>query len=292
MPSFREEVLRRTDRDVELSKGQLRALLKMLRQAQRDVNTRLLDTPETDWKLTRLSVVRARIARVIADLDARLRGEVIGLTDRAWHDGATLNDELLEKFAGERMLLNIEPSVAGLADLQSLSADQITDVPAKVFEDVTRQVRMGMLGGASPSEVVDNIGRKLVDADGNPLPGIWGTSARRAEIVYRTEMSRALNSGTQARMEQTAKRHPDMRKRWIHAGVDNVKEPRPSHLRMERDTAPGGVLGPIPVDQDYVLEGMFPCKQPHDPRLPASHVVNCKCRSVDWFPEFEGLFDD
>ncbi|MGS1095871.1 head morphogenesis protein [Aquamicrobium terrae] len=69
----------------------------------------------------------------------------------------------------------------------------------------------------------------------------------------------------------------DVTKKWSRTVS---REPRTEHLAMAGKPA-------IPFNEKFTLPDGIQCDGPHDPSLPARHVVGCKC-SVDYSVDFTG----
>lgn len=121
----------------------------------------------------------------------------------------------------------------------------------------------------------DNLVRKAID-DGKPLAqaDIDKITGRykdrllkyRGDTIARTEAHKATSAGTYEGMRQAQEQGLNITIRWIHGFS---KEPRLGHLSAAQ--APSRPLGqPFQLENGTAL-------YPHDPALPASEVVGCKC---------------
>ena len=154
---------------------------------------------------------------------------------------------------------------------QAHSASEIKGVTDEQLRRINRELSQAVLGGRTWPELLKNIGTNL---DG---PSVFGTMKTRVETIVRTESANIFNWGFQARGNQLAEQLPGMRKKWIHRhgggmailpgakGRKGVYTPRPAHLDLDGRS--------IPWKEDFMVNG-WPAFGPHDPRLPASEVVN------------------
>lgn len=151
-----------------------------------------------------------------------------------------------------------------LEQAREFGADLITGITDGARRNVAQQIDLAVLGQKPVNDVVKEIGRNLNDAS------VFGTVARRAETIFRTEVGRIGNMATLQRMKQVTAQVPDLQKEWLHShrGI-----PRPGHLRLD------GVVIPVDAKFDLVARDGTPYKVdgPKDPALPVGEVVNCGC---------------
>jgi hypothetical protein len=149
-----------------------------------------------------------------------------------------------------------------LEQLQRYSADLVTGIIAEAQKNIGVQVSLGVMGQKSKDEIIQSIGSNLED------PSVFGTIAKRAQVVFQTEVKRTQNIATNDRIKQAATQIKDLKKRWIHT---HIGIPRPYHLLMHGTT--------INVNELFTLKGadgnIYEIEAPHDPILPAGEVVNC-----------------
>ncbi len=112
-------------------------------------------------------------------------------------------------------------------------------------------------------ESVDGAMARVADALGTA--GKAGEVAERAERIARTELGGLMNDVTLTQFEASG---VVKAKRWYTIGDDRTRE---SHLALNGVEIPMG---------DRFSVGGHPADGPHDPSLPASEVVNCRCRLI------------
>lgn len=151
-----------------------------------------------------------------------------------------------------------------LQHLQNYSADLITGLTEEAKKSINTEIQLGVLGQKSSTDITKAIGSNLTDAS------VFGTIAKRASIIYQTELKRIQNQSTIDRMKQVKGQVPDMAKRWIHS---HLGIPRPYHLMLDGIT--------IEMNEKFSIRGRdgvtYEVDAPHDASLPAGEVVNCKC---------------
>lgn len=154
-------------------------------------------------------------------------------------------------------------------------ADLVTGLTLDARARITREVRLAALGGTSTTDLIARIGRTLDD------PSVFRTLALRAEAIARTEVSRVHNMAWSEQAREINGRYPGMRKVWEHSTsspgftLHQRRQSRPEHVALWRRTT----AEPIPVDAPFRFPDGTTAMYPHDPSLPAGHVVNCRCRA-------------
>jgi SPP1 gp7 family putative phage head morphogenesis protein len=121
----------------------------------------------------------------------------------------------------------------------------------QIADDVTEAIRDAYRLGES------------VDGAIARVEGVLG--AERAERVARTELSGLMNEVTYKQMEDSG---VVARKRWYSVGDSRTRE---SHLALNGTT--------VAFDEKFNVNGTM-ADGPHDRSLPASEVVNCRCRII------------
>ncbi|MBI3947125.1 MAG: hypothetical protein HY321_14465 [Armatimonadetes bacterium] len=135
--------------------------------------------------------------------------------------------------------------------------------------EITRRVRMAYAAGKTPEELAGEIEAYL-----SPV-GPFRAAGGRARAVAHTELPRAANLATLARMEEIAADFPRMRKRWVHAR-HNARQPRPAHLAADGQTV---------LHAERFRVGRHRPRYPNDPGLPLSERVFCGCLVAAVEPE-------
>jgi hypothetical protein len=158
--------------------------------------------------------------------------------------------------------------------LQKYSANQVNGLVGNALQNVSNELDLAVLGQKSASEVIANIGKNLNDAS------IFGTIAKRAQVIFQTEVKRIQNMTTHDRIMQSKQQVSDMGKKWVHS---HIGVPRPGHLMLD------GVV--VAADEQFDLIGadgeLYQVDTPHDPDLPVGEVVNCRCTVVPVVMRFE-----
>lgn len=124
-------------------------------------------------------------------------------------------------------------------------------------------------GAAVPQEASD----RIVIAYANK------SIVERAKALALTETNTAIAKAQSDAFEQQIASGrldaQDVTKTW---GRTISREPRQMHLAMVGVT--------VPFDQPFILPDGTQCMHPHDPNLPASHRVNCKCPMPEYGIDF------
>lgn len=154
-----------------------------------------------------------------------------------------------------------------LDQVKEYSSDLVTGLTDYARRQITTQIDLAVLGQKPVNDVIKAIGQNLSD------PSVFGTTAKRAEAIFRTEVNRIANISSVRRMNQVQNQIPDLAKEWLHS---HIGIPRPGHLRLD------GTVVALSEKFDLVAADGTPYKVagPHDPILPVGEVVNCRCHVI------------
>jgi len=148
----------------------------------------------------------------------------------------------------------------------------INDTTAKGLRQVTRAAVAGGWSAEKATAAAEVLFEQYikgnVDADEmpwweGPMPG------PRVDVIAVTESMRASNAAIFLGMRQSGMQT----KEWIAVGDEKT---RPDHMEAFSTYTEGGAIGPIPMDQPFIVGGA-PMMYPLDPSGPASQVNNCRC---------------
>ncbi len=101
--------------------------------------------------------------------------------------------------------------------------------------------------------------------------------ARKMDNFARTAVTGAQNAGRIDRMHQAQEMGIRVRKKWLAAHDDRVRD---SHAELD------GTV--VDVDEDFVTINGNHIAFPGDPSAPPEEVYNCRCTLVYVYPDFEG----
>ncbi len=253
------------DRVGKLQDGEIRRVLDLLDQARREVGDRVATS---DWQAHHLPQLKDAVGRALENFRWRYQADLNSALGNMWDAGIDMVDGPLSSIGISALAPEI--SRAALEILQGYSADLIRGLTEDALKKVNNELTMGILGGKTPWEVMQAIGKNLEDA------GVFGKIATRAETITRTEMARVHSSARQARQQKVMEAHPELhwKKQWISSGKYH---PRPHHAALN---------GKV-VDVNENFSGGIP--YPHAPGLPASESINCGCSHVLTLADWEQL---
>lgn len=126
-------------------------------------------------------------------------------------------------------------------------------------------------------------GRALAPEEAERVARLYSNIALRkrgeaiAIVETNTALAKAKHDAFQQQIDAGKIEAGDVTKTW---GRTISREPRQMHLAMV------GVA--VPFDQPFTLPDGIQCTGPHDPSLPASHRVNCKCPMPEYRIDFTG----
>lgn len=248
----------------KLSEAEAARSLALLDDMRRKVSSQVMDS---DWKSYYVPRLKESVARAAEQLRQRYESAMKDASVNFWNVGLDQVDWPLN-YVGIAIQAP-EISRTALEIMQGYSADLVTNLVADARTAINREISLGILGGKSPWDVMQAIGRNLKD------PGVYRNIALRAETITRTELARVNSVAREARIREVVQANPDLdwQKKWLSSGKYH---PRPNHVALH------GVV--VPLAKDFSkFGGRGPVDKgagipyPHAPGLPASEVVNCGC---------------
>ncbi len=249
------KILRSHDKRVT---ADTKKILKILNATRREI---LADVASTEWEAYYQPKIRAAIEDQMLNFVNKAR-EMIGAGQiDMWSSGAAMTEGILSA-AGISVMMPVLPTSL-LNQLKDFSATKIQGLSKAALERVNTELVLGMTGGKTPYDVMQAIGRNLKN------PGIFTSTAARAEVIVREEYGRTFSAARQERMMQAKARVPGLQKIWRHAG--HPKIPRESHL-----AAHGQV---VDIDEPFLVGGER-LMYPRDPAGSPENTINCGCQSL------------
>ncbi len=200
--------------------------------------------------------VGKRDAELAADLPAVLEAEVEQVLDALGDavrqaGGDTEAWESSLNAARRRLTAALTERVGTLTGLEGINAN--------LADDVGRALRAGYEAGDGVPQLAARV-RDAFAATGADEPPAW-----RARTIARTEANSVANNSAYTQMVESG---VVRRVKWY--SVADVRT-RDSHAEANGEERDIGV--------DFSIGG-YPAARPHDPRLPASECVNCRCRLI------------
>jgi hypothetical protein len=191
-----------------------------------------------------------------------------GLLDESWGMGAALVNAPLAVagiYSGGYFL-----PTATLEALKGYSNDYLKNLFGDAWFRVKGEITLGVVGGKSPQEVAEAIGRTIDK-------GRFKDIAGRAETITRHEMGTIYSTAAQLRMEQAAEYVPGLEKQWRHVG--HPMKARPTHAAMHGHH--------VPVDNPFFIgDGGWPMMFPRQPGAPLSETMYCGCDSIPYHADW------
>jgi hypothetical protein len=270
-----DRLVRQRDR---LTDQQARDMARLLTSLRRDVIAELAQLASGDsYSTFQLGQLQGAIERAAGTLVRRMGPMMGGALDLAWAAGDAITPTALDAAGIDLRLRDID--LTQLAVAKSLAGQMISRVGADFMAQANRAVVMGVAGRTSPYRVMQDVSR-LLATQPDRQTGRLGSIAYQAERIQRNEMLATFQIADRARTASLAEDVPDLKKWWDSADDARV---RPSHAAAGRRYSKENA---IPLDQDFVVGG-HNCDGPHDPRLPASETVMCRCIRRVWHPDWE-----
>ena len=160
-------------------------------------------------------------------------------------------------------------------------------------EWLSRMLQQAQLEGWSIPEMEDQLGAIFrvwgdqARAEDNDLLAEWVADRlpqARRELIARTETLRSSSAGS----FHLYKAWGSPMKEWMATGDDRT---RPSHMEAWDNYREGGLIGPIPIDQPFIIGGYL-MMYPGDPNGPIEEFANCRCTVVPYNPAWNMSEDE
>jgi hypothetical protein len=239
-------------------------ILRMLEEARREIAA---EVASTDWQRHHQPKLLAAIEDHIRRFGEGAARELKADLNTQFAEGQRAVDAEL---AGKGISVGLMPdiSTSALGAMQQDLGTRITNLTADAARQIQKELSLGLLGGKTPFETMEAIGRNLSDA------GRFSSIARRAEVIVKEEFGRVFRAGEQQRRSIAAKHVSGLKKRWVHAG--HPAKPRPTHVALH-----GKVVN---VDEPFELlnpktGAIERPMHPKDPILSAENTIGCGCQA-------------
>jgi len=155
------------------------------------------------------------------------------------------------------------------------------DINKGTKDDISAVLQQGMLEGWSVPTMQSNLDTlfdQYIQGNLSPADFEWFKErmpAYRTEMIARTETIGASNTSAFRTMKSWGAEY----KSWL-ATMDS--RTRYSHQVAYSDYGKGGRVGPIPVDEPFMVNGQR-MMYPGDKTGGAGEIVNCRCTLLSWF---------
>lgn len=268
-----DAILRSVD---NLTTEQVRAMLAIVADVRRGVVDDLSRIPQDagKWPSYRLKALLTELDQAAEEIGRRYGRSLADGTRKAWDTGA--------RFAPDALGIDVGLIAIDRGQLEAamqLQADLVRRVTQDFRTRAAAEITRAVMGGQSPYQATQAV-QKLLSTQ-RARAGM-GPLAAQAERIVRTEIMGAFSLADAARTPGLMAELPGLRKWWDAVSDGRT---RPEHAAAERRYQPGGSVGPIALDKDFVVGGER-ARMPHDPRLSAGQRVKCRCIRRLWMPEW------
>lgn len=244
------------------------AMLAIVKDLHRQVQGELGKAALGTWDAYHLRQMLDSIEFQMAQSASMAQTTLSGLLDSAWGMGTALVDAPL---AVNGIYTGYHLSSSILDVMKEYSNDYLQNLFRDSWYKVKGEITLGVVGGKSPQQVSEAIGRTM-------RSGRFENIAARAETITRHEMGTIYSKAGQLRMEQAAEHVQGLEKQWLHVG--HPTKPRPTHAAMDRHH--------VPVDQPFFHgAGGFPIMYPRQPEAPLEETMHCGCDSVAYHENWQ-----
>lgn len=235
-------------------------IVALLNHALEEIKVTLAGAP-TDYQQWSLPQLAREIRQTLDKFGQDAGAEMSTAAGKAWEAGAASIERPIAA-AGVR-IVGVLPMLdtRQLLAMRAFMVDRIKDIGVQAANRIGNELGLVAIGTQAPGEAITNVTQ------------ILGESSRtRATTIVRTELGRTFAVAAHERLVQAAAKVPGTKKQWRKSGK--------THPRLHHELADGQVQE---VGDPFVLAGgtvklMFP----HDPKAPASEVINCGCVALGW----------
>jgi hypothetical protein len=254
----------------QISKSGDAEIQAVINNWRRSIVTMIAESQSLD--ILTVETLKLRLQYLADQVRQIMTGKISDYQRRVFIKGIQTVDKIIK----EKSIFQALPylSERKLESLYRYSAEQVKGLVGNALQNVTNELDLAVLGQKPVTEVLKAIGKNLDD------PSVFGTIAKRAAVIYQTEVKRIQNLTTSDRLKQSIQQVPDLKKKWVHS---HVGVPRPYHFMMDGTT--------IGVNEKFELRGadgnIYMVDAPHDAILPVGEVANCRCIVIPVVGRFE-----
>lgn len=228
----------------------------------------ILASAPADYQHWDISRLQREIDWALAAYGEKAAGVLSSASLQAWELGVATVDKPLAD-AGIGIAANL-PAIdtRQLMAMRTFMTGRIKDIGATGAKQINTQLGLVMIGAQGPSEAIGRV-REIL---GDP-------SRERATTIVRTEIGRAYAVASNARRSQAKEFLPGLKKQWRRSGK--------IHSRLSHDAADGQIRE---IDQPFVINsknGPVKLMHPHDPKAPASEIINCGCLELSYMASWD-----
>lgn len=265
----RKEELYRLD---HLGAEHAQEIRRILSDSQADLK-KILGAQPTDYQKWRLTEIDTQIAKAMERTEKRLRDLGGSAMEAGWEAGENLITAPLAAGQAAAAALGVEAPLAKMTHVSMRQLTSMKNFTINKMGDVTAEIRRKI--SSELGAVITGV-RPINQAVKEIAGHVEGGRARALRIVH-TNLGTCYNSATQARMIESARKNPNLKKMWRRSGK---RLSRPMH-----DLADGQTVA---VDEPFMVGGeamMYPC----DPNASAKNIMNCGCRMKMWVEKWDML---
>ena len=260
--------------DADAAKAAIKALAEAHSEILREIAALPTDADgKVGYSRYQLQQLQRAVERAMNEFQRQFDSETKAAMASQFQRGSAQIDKMLTDAIGVQPALTVLPR-HNLIIAQDYTADLVTGLSTSAKAQLNAVLRRSALGGQSVDSIMRQIGKSIGD-------GEFGKISRRAETIYRTEVSRMGHAAGQARLSEASDTVDGLEKQWIHAGWGE-KHPREYHEAIHGQH--------VPVDETFAGSGPNSdddLMYPGDPAGAAEDTINCLCDVTAWTPAME-----
>jgi hypothetical protein len=266
-PDTKKRFNRRVDRYLDLNKkitqAELKRQVQILRDSRDAVTTELASLPPTEFRMSYLNQLKARLQGQINQLLPKLQSSVQSAQQIMYDATIEKTDELVTAAGIDISLLPSLSDPELLSATQTLSGEFITTIPQRLQRQVGNVIALGIAQEKSVNQIIDDIRE------------VYKQTVYNAERIARTEVLRTQSIAQQKRYEQITDLQPDLLKTWKWS---HLPDGRSGHAEAEMTYS----VNPIPFKQPFMVASIAGGRKealqyPRNPRGSGANTINCAC---------------
>lgn len=226
-------------------------VVALLKKARDDITLTLAGAP-TDYQQWHLTELQKEIDRVLSELGQAAGNALSTAAGKAWEGGAAAIDGEFSAAGIRAMLPHLDASQ--LMGIRAFMVDRIKDISVVAGSKIRGELGLAMIGNQTIHETINKVASHLGES-----------SISRATTIVRDNLASAWAMASNERAQQAADAGVEMDKIWRRSGK--------IHSRLAHDLADGRR---VPINEAFVING-HQLRYPHDPKAPASEIINCGC---------------
>jgi uncharacterized protein with gpF-like domain len=239
-----------------------RSIERLLSDMSREILGDIAKSDPSSYSAQRLRELKGAVDRAAGEFQRAASSQVTAIEQRTFASSAASVDAAVAAGTGGVMIHPIIDTRA-LVLAQGYTADLISNVSREASTRINLAIQRAYMGASDLPTLINQVGSALEDGK---FTGIFGPVGDRAVSIATNEVMRVHSLASQSRIEDLAKRHPELGKQWMHVPAALV--PRVTHLFADGQVRKANE--PFDVGGEELM-------YPRDPSGSPENTINCHC---------------